>query len=62
MMSGHELHFTHRENEDLTWDSICTVCFGTITTKDSESELVGVEAAHLCAHLGGTPAWFEFGT
>jgi hypothetical protein len=62
MMLGHKLYYGHRENEDGTWDSICTVCFQTIMTKNGESGLESDEAAHLCAHLGGAPVWFEFDT
>jgi hypothetical protein len=31
--------FTHRENEDGSWDSICLECYLTVATKRSEEEL-----------------------
>jgi hypothetical protein len=63
-MYGHKSHNTHRDNNDGTWDSICTVCFCTIGTRNIEKSLMQDEAVHICAHLGGEtiPACLEFDT
>jgi hypothetical protein len=41
-------HFPHRSNKDGSIDSICSRCFATIGNANSESELEGMEAAHVC--------------
>ena len=41
-------HFPHRHNPDGTYDSICTKCFATIGTRETEEELVEIEAEHKC--------------
>jgi hypothetical protein len=41
--------YAHRHNDDGTFDSICLRCFHTVTTANSEPELVFGEARHSCA-------------
>ena len=43
-----DAEYTHRLNDDGTFDSICLHCFHTITTANSEPELVFGEAQHSC--------------
>ena len=40
--------FAHRRNSDASIDSICTTCFQTIASEDSESKLIAHEECHLC--------------
>ena len=42
------LAFAHRQNRDASIDSICTKCFRTITSANSEGELIADEERHLC--------------
>jgi len=42
------LPFAHRKNSDGSIDSICTMCFQTIATEDSEGKLIAHEERHLC--------------
>jgi hypothetical protein len=43
--------FPHRQNEDGSWDTICTMCFATVATRPHEAALAKEEAAHTCSHL-----------
>jgi hypothetical protein len=40
--------FAHRRNQDASIDSICTKCFQTIASENSELELTDHEEHHLC--------------
>ena len=40
--------FAHRKNNDASIDSICTTCFQTIASEDSEGKLIAHEESHLC--------------
>jgi hypothetical protein len=41
-------HFPHRENDDGSFDSICSVCFVTVASADKENELAFNESMHKC--------------
>lgn len=51
--------FSHRQNEDGTFDSICRSCFATIATTKSEHQLDSFERAHVCdaLALARFPGW-----
>jgi hypothetical protein len=40
--------FTHRMNEDRTFDSICMRCYRTVDTQSREVALAAKEQVHLC--------------
>jgi len=40
--------FAHRRNPDASIDSICTTCFQTIASEDSEDKLIADEEHHSC--------------
>jgi len=40
--------FAHRRNHDSSFDSICTKCFNTIASADSELKLIPHEEQHSC--------------
>ncbi len=40
--------YAHRRNPDTTIDSICTTCFQTIASEDSEGKLIAHEERHSC--------------
>jgi hypothetical protein len=40
--------FAHRQNSDASIDSICTTCFQTIASEDSEGKLIAHEERHSC--------------
>ena len=40
--------FVHRLNRDASFDSICTTCFKTIASEDSEGKLNVHEERHSC--------------
>jgi len=40
--------FVHRRNPDASIDSICTTCFQTIASEDSDSQLIAHEERHTC--------------
>ena len=40
--------FAHRRNPDASIDAICTKCFKTIASENSESKLNAHEVRHLC--------------
>ena len=40
--------FTHRRNDDGSFDSICWVCFAAVVRAKPESELPGYEKDHNC--------------
>jgi hypothetical protein len=40
--------FAHRQNSDASIDSICTTCFQTIASEDSEGQLIAHEERHSC--------------
>jgi hypothetical protein len=40
--------FAHRRNPDGSLDSICTTCFQTIASEDSEGKLIAHEERHTC--------------
>ena len=41
--------FAHRRNPDASIDSICTSCFQTIASEDSEDKLIAHEERHACS-------------
>ena len=48
--------FAHRLNRDASFDSICTTCFKTVASEDSEGKLIAHEERHSCDlnwHLTG---------
>jgi len=40
--------FAHRRNPDASIDSICTSCFQTVASEDSEDKLIAHEERHSC--------------
>jgi hypothetical protein len=40
--------FAHRRNPDASIDSICTTCFQTVASEDSEDKLIAHEEIHSC--------------
>jgi hypothetical protein len=40
--------FAHRRNPDASFDSLCTNCFRTIASEDSEGKLFASEEHHSC--------------
>jgi len=40
--------FPHRHNPDGTFDSICPICFSTVSTRQNEMELTDDELDHNC--------------
>ena len=42
-------HFPHRRNLNGSYDSICTVCHGTVATSRNENELAWQEENHDCS-------------
>jgi len=48
MAKHSEKPFPHRRNPDGSFDSICPMCFATVSTKLSEAELAGEEINHNC--------------
>ena len=40
--------FPHRRNRDGSYDSICTLCFTTVASSETEEELGEAEAKHIC--------------
>jgi hypothetical protein len=40
--------FPHRRNLNGSFDSICSVCFKTVGTTDSEAKLHLMESTHVC--------------
>jgi hypothetical protein len=40
--------FAHRRNPDRSIDSICTTCFHTIASEESDDELMAHEGRHSC--------------
>jgi hypothetical protein len=40
--------FAHRINPDASIDSICTTCFQTIASENSEAKIFAHEERHLC--------------
>ena len=38
--------FPHRRNRDGSYDSICTLCFATVASSETEEELGEAEAKH----------------
>jgi hypothetical protein len=49
--------FARRKNSDGSIDSICTTCFQTIASEDSEGKLIAHEEHHSC-----DPYWLLFRT
>jgi hypothetical protein len=43
--------FQHRDNEDGSFDSICTRCFLTVAGADEEDQLASHEAIHVCSPI-----------
>ena len=43
--------FTHRQNEDGTFDSICLSCFLTVANAGSELQLEIFERRHVCDEM-----------
>jgi hypothetical protein len=40
--------YQHRANRDLTYDSICLLCFATVATVSDTQLLEGPEINHIC--------------
>jgi hypothetical protein len=40
--------YVHRRNPDASIDSICTTCFQTVASEDSEDKLIAHEERHSC--------------
>ena len=47
-MSREHILYAHRRNGDGTYDSICWVCYRTVSHKVREADLAVEEAAHVC--------------
>ncbi|MBB5059101.1 hypothetical protein HDF16_003824 [Granulicella aggregans] len=50
-MAIHTTLFTHRENPDGSWDSICMTCLQTVASHPNvrdESELSTTDIVHIC--------------
>lgn len=47
--------FSHRQNSDSTFDSVCRRCFRTIATAEAESDLIRSEREHSCEHSMRSP-------
>jgi hypothetical protein len=45
------LRFTHRQNSEGSWDSICMTCFGTAAHGRSEIDLLRSELVHICIEI-----------
>jgi hypothetical protein len=43
--------FPHRRNRDGSFDSICGICFATVCSASTESELEAMEMKHICQGL-----------
>ena len=43
--------FVHRVNPDSTIDSICSRCYETIASSNSETDLIKDEETHICHPL-----------
>lgn len=41
--------YTHRENSDSSFDSICMTCYRTIGNAPTEDELADLEKTHICS-------------
>jgi hypothetical protein len=41
-------HFPHRQNDDGSFDSICSTCFATVASAEKECELAANESMHTC--------------
>ena len=48
MISSVSDKFSHRHNEDGTFDSVCRDCFMTIATANVECDLDASEKRHVC--------------
>lgn len=48
------LTFAHRPNPDGTHDSICTVCFRTVSSRQVEADLEQFEREHACPEIPDT--------
>lgn len=40
--------YTRRRNRDGSWESICPICFQTVSIQKNEHDLTLPEAAHAC--------------
>jgi hypothetical protein len=40
--------FAHRRNRNGSYDSICTKCYATVASAESEEALSSLESAHVC--------------
>ena len=41
-------HFPHRRNRDDSFDSICPICYRTVSNRKDEAELARDEYKHVC--------------
>jgi hypothetical protein len=48
MQTTSEIRFSHRQNRDGTFDSICPRCYRTIANRTSEAYLAKDELRHVC--------------
>jgi hypothetical protein len=39
--------YPHRQNRDLSYDSICPICFATLSSRKMEAELAEYEKHHV---------------
>jgi hypothetical protein len=44
----------HRKNEEVSYDSICRICFAAVARSKAEAELADYEKAHVC-----TPSYLD---
>jgi hypothetical protein len=47
-MSREHILYAHRRNGDGTYDSICWVCYRTVSHQFREADLAAEEASHVC--------------
>jgi hypothetical protein len=40
--------FPHRHNHDGSFDSICPICYSTVSNNENETELARDESTHVC--------------
>ena len=48
MMANHSTLYTHRRNDDGSYDSICRACFESVARSLPESKVARYEKAHEC--------------
>ena len=53
MAAQTETIFPHRHNRDGSFDSICPMCYSTISNNENETELARDESNHVCNGQAG---------